>query len=219
MNGLNTRLRQKRKELKLTQKQVAKSLGITASSVTQWEQGATKPSGESLYALCKLIECQPDWLLYGKSSEPQADYTITIEYEHIPIYGDAHLAAGNGRVVESESVTDHIPLYKTWIREKGYKTSHLIVFRVEGDSMVPLIKDKDLLLIDTSAKVIESGKIYAISANNELRVKRIHRQLDGSLVISSDNKSPEYQDQTLSKDQLNSLQIIGRVVNSLMVDL
>jgi phage repressor protein C with HTH and peptisase S24 domain len=220
MNDLGTRLRQRRKELKLTQKQVAKSVGITASSVTQWELGATKPSGESLYALCKTIQCQPDWLLYGKGPLSEEARTQKVrQFFDIPVYGETCLAAGNGCVVDSETVTDHVPIDKTWIRDSGYKANQLIILKVKGASMSPRIRDGDLLLIDTSNKTIESGKVYAISANDELRVKRIHERLDNSWAIASDNNSPEHQDQIISGEQLNSLRIIGRAVTVLMSDL
>lgn len=66
MNTLGSRIRALRKDKKLTQVNVAKSVGVSSVAVTQWEQDSSKPGGNNLISLAKVLGCSPDWLLNGK---------------------------------------------------------------------------------------------------------------------------------------------------------
>lgn len=63
INGLGQRLTQLRENLKLTQKEVAKSLGTSASIISNYESDGRVPSVENLLALSRLYHCSTDYLL------------------------------------------------------------------------------------------------------------------------------------------------------------
>lgn len=48
--------REVRRELGLTQQQLADRIGVTVKAVQHWEQGVRQPSGQSERALERLIE-------------------------------------------------------------------------------------------------------------------------------------------------------------------
>ena len=52
-----------RKKAGLTQSDVAKKLGITEASVSQWETGSTHPSTKRLFEIAQLYGCTVDELL------------------------------------------------------------------------------------------------------------------------------------------------------------
>lgn len=56
-------LREKRKELGLTQEQIAEYLGVTAPAVNKWEKGATFPDVTLLAALARLLKTDLNTLL------------------------------------------------------------------------------------------------------------------------------------------------------------
>lgn len=67
------RLKERRKELGLTQKDVGKRAGVTHATISQWEKEGSSPSGENLFALSKALKCDPTWLLEGSAgNEPPA---------------------------------------------------------------------------------------------------------------------------------------------------
>lgn len=66
MNTLSERIKSQRKNLKLTQGDIAKKIGIARVSYTQWELGETNPKGENLLKLAAALSCTPDWLVTGK---------------------------------------------------------------------------------------------------------------------------------------------------------
>lgn len=117
---------------------------------------------------------------------------------------------GNGQVIHSEQVVDHLAFKADWVRtELGTNPSHLVLISAVGDSMEPTLRAHDLLLIDRSVQSVKQDAIYAFAVEGELRVKRIQRLFDGSLVIKSDNQA--YGSETLSPDQAGAVNIIGRV--------
>lgn len=60
---LGQRLQEQRRLKHLSQKEVAASIGISASIVSNYESGERTPSVEILIALARLYHCSTDYLL------------------------------------------------------------------------------------------------------------------------------------------------------------
>lgn len=128
----------------------------------------------------------------------------------VPRY-DVTGSMGNGHVIHSEQIVDHLAFRSEWVRtELGTSPKNLVLISAVGDSMEPTLRAHDLLLIDRSVLSVKQDAIYAFAVDGELRVKRIQRLFDGSLIIKSDN--PEYATETLTPIQAETINIIGRVV-------
>lgn len=63
---IGERIREKRKDLKLTQAQVGDYFGISSVSVSEWERGVSKPGPDKLGPLARLLKTTVDYLLEGK---------------------------------------------------------------------------------------------------------------------------------------------------------
>ena len=61
------RMKQKRKEMHLTQSKLAELLGISNNHVSSIENGREKPSIDLLYKICDMINTTPDYLLLGST--------------------------------------------------------------------------------------------------------------------------------------------------------
>lgn len=72
INGLPDRLKSLRQKNHYSQKQVADFLGISASIVSGYEQGARTPSVEVLLSFSYLYKCSTDYLL-GKDNTPPSN--------------------------------------------------------------------------------------------------------------------------------------------------
>ncbi|KAF6589074.1 helix-turn-helix domain-containing protein [Cronobacter sp. EKM101R] len=73
---IGERIRNRRKELKFTQRSLAKALKISHVSVSQWERDDSEPTGKNLFALTKALKCTPTWILFGdedQSPQPPTD--------------------------------------------------------------------------------------------------------------------------------------------------
>lgn len=66
---IGERIRARRKDFKLTQRDLAKALKISHVSVSQWERDDSEPTGKNLFSLGKLLQCSPAWLLFGDDEQ------------------------------------------------------------------------------------------------------------------------------------------------------
>lgn len=80
VNGLGERLQQKRAGLKISQKEVAGVIGVSASIISNYESGERTPSVENLMALANLYKCSTDYLLgLEKTSSVTVDVSMLNE--------------------------------------------------------------------------------------------------------------------------------------------
>lgn len=63
MQNYGDRLKQARKDLHLTQTEVAELLGITQKSYQRMESGNHDLKMSTIYQLCKVLNISADWLL------------------------------------------------------------------------------------------------------------------------------------------------------------
>jgi len=77
IHGLGERLQLQRVNMKLTQKEVAITIGVSPSVLSNYENGERVPSLENLMALASLYRCSTDYLLgLSKSENIQIDATM-----------------------------------------------------------------------------------------------------------------------------------------------
>ena len=67
---IRLRLRALREAKGLSQRAVARELGVTPGAVAKWELGYTQPTMDNILALASLLGCSTDALL-GRSSMDQ----------------------------------------------------------------------------------------------------------------------------------------------------
>ena len=66
METVVSRIRGRRKELRLTQTELAKSANLTPAAISQFESGARKPSFDTLSNLADALKVTTDYLLGKK---------------------------------------------------------------------------------------------------------------------------------------------------------
>lgn len=67
---LNTRLKNRREELNLSQKYIADKLGITRQGYGHYETGRNEPDSKTLIKLTEILDCTADYL-YGNTDTPK----------------------------------------------------------------------------------------------------------------------------------------------------
>lgn len=68
MKVFSKRLKELRKEKKLTQQEIAELLGVKRNTYSDWENGKTEPNFENLIKLADFFEVSLDWL-FGRKVE------------------------------------------------------------------------------------------------------------------------------------------------------
>ena len=84
-----------------------------------------------------------------------------------------------------------------------------VMLLVRGDSMEPLIRDGDTVLVDQSKNLPEDGFIYLVTLDEALMIKRLQRIPNG-WRLRSENPDRGYID-IEGDDQLNMFRVHGRV--------
>ena len=147
-------------------------------------------------------------LALHREDETPADSVQIKEYRVSFSAGNGHQATYDV-IEESEPATYRL----SWFQKTGVKPANAKRFKVTGDSMEPFLFPGDSVLVDTGESdptQIHDGKVYAIRYGNDLRVKRLYRRLDGTLILRSDN--PAYGDEEVAPELAEEhISILGRV--------
>lgn len=184
---------------------------------------ASKAEESALTAdLAQLCHVRYDWLAHGRGkmeealqlAEPVAVYQVgDREYEFVKRVRGAVLSAGPGSVTfEVEEIDQSHAFRREWLRKRGLKPERCRVMEVHGESMDPYLADGDVVLVNLDDQRIQDGEVYAIAVDHEAKIKRLFKLTGGRIEVRSDNTSAKYRAETIEADQLERLQIIGRVV-------
>jgi len=116
---------------------------------------------------------------------------------------------GGGADIDDYQVVQMVPMSRGWLATLTESpASHLFVARGEGDSMMPTLLDRDIVIIDRAQRSMrQQDRIWAIAYAGFSMIKRLRALPDGTLQINSDNKN-------VSSIQASEGEafIIGRVV-------
>lgn len=133
-------------------------------------------------------------------------------YAYIPLY-EVRAAAGHGTFVEQERAVDSLAFRQAWVRnELRADPSDLYLIKVDGESMEPVLRSGDVILVNHQDNSAQRDGIYVMRIDDALLVKRLQPLPDGRLRASSDN--PAYEPFDIERERMgdNAVSIIGRVV-------
>ncbi len=67
MQTIGLRIKNRRKELRLTQTDIKSAVGISSGNISDIENGNRLPAASTLVQLSNVLECSIDWILTGSS--------------------------------------------------------------------------------------------------------------------------------------------------------
>lgn len=80
MMTIGERIKELRKERKISQAELAKNINVSPGNVGDWERGKAKPGADALVSLMEYFAVSADWLLAGKdNAENKSHKEITVE--------------------------------------------------------------------------------------------------------------------------------------------
>ncbi len=206
---IGQRLREERERLGFTQPVLAELAGTTKKSQIDYEKDLTQPKASYL-AIIADAGADINYIVTGKR-ETTHNSDLDSMFGVLPVY-DVEVSAGDGSVAYGVTPLCYFAYRKDWLRHRGFYEKDLHVVVAKGDSMDPTICDGESLLVNTAEKVPKDGHIYVIRNGDTLWVKRIQKQIDGSLLLISDNSI--YPPLQLNLDESCDIEVIGKVVNS-----
>ena len=157
----------------LNQTAFANKLGVTQGTVSQWENGLTRPNLDQLRSISSIFGVSIDSLL-----NTQAPTYTKIRRSAIPILGS--IACGE-RIAPDLNPGGYADL------PEGVRADFAL--RCNGDSMAQTFIDGDLVLIRKQPEV-EPGQIAAVNIAGETTLKHIYPQNGGVLLVADNPAFP-----------------------------
>jgi len=115
-------------------------------------------------------------------------------------------SAGPGATLAQEQAFDTFRFSRRWLTEQGLDGAQLSAIRVVGDSMEPLLREGDEVLVDRRDQPFRDG-IHVVRMDDSLLVKRVANQGAGRFSLLSQNLS--YPPIQVKAEELD---VVGRVV-------
>jgi phage repressor protein C with HTH and peptisase S24 domain len=216
-----------------TDTELAQSLGLRQSTISAAKSKKEIPPGW-IIDIARKFHASSDWLIFGHGSMQRGNAQIApaeaqnmcivpegeprwMSPEALPKEGyslipkvQARLAAGTGSLETEGEVIGYYAFKLDFLMRKGHPHK-MVLMDVTGDSMEPVLMDRDSVLIDESQRSIIAGGLYAVGIEHEVYVKYLHRR-PGKLVLKS--KNPEYDPIEVDMDGelSDAVRIIGRIV-------
>lgn len=193
------RLKELRKQHKITQERLAQMIGVERSSIGKYETGVI-PSPGILKAIANYFDVSIDFLLDNDSSQATRKQNTVVK---IPVLG--HVAAG----IPIEAIEDIIDYEE--LPAAQYNDGDYFGLRVKGDSMEPRIMEDDVVIVRKQPDV-ESGEIAVILVNGyDATVKRLVKHENGISLIAL---NAAYPPKFYTCDEINRLpiEVVGKVV-------
>lgn len=217
--SIGERIKKALYDKRMTGFELASKASISEGGLSQIINGKIKNlKVDTALRIASALEIDPMLLILGEEGSTQRylnnQNSSDCEYFQIPRYEVTFNRDTDKEPKFTEFKYDRITTFhKSYFDKYGIRSACFCKsFKVSGDSMEPLIKNGDYVVVDCDPKLrIVDGDIYAFCDSKGLHVKRLIAPLRGGLIIRSDNTS--YEDEFLSKDELASICIIGHVID------
>lgn len=200
------RIRNLRKELKLTQEDVGKALGIQKAAVNKYEKDTVKNiKRENIIKLAKLLKTTPEYLLGWEL--PDNMYPAHEDFVLLPVL--AKVSAGMGCYADSvnNASIGYEPIQKSSLTgDEPY-----VYLQVEGDSMYPMFMEGDLVLVRCQNSV-DSGSFAVVTIDGEDGV--IKKIIYGKNYIELHSINPMYPIRRFEGEDVLKVRVFGLVKES-----
>jgi phage repressor protein C with HTH and peptisase S24 domain len=193
---------QKLTNTKISQQAIGNILGLAQTAIS------SRIKSGKIFNVGELIEIEramglPVGCLSGVEYN---DSNIELEY-----YPDVFGSCGTGCMVFNEA-SEKISVTKDIITNYSASNQYSIIV-ARGRSNEPTIMNEDKLVVEhVKDNAIIDNQLYVFSYEGQIYVKRLIKNID-ELVIISDNPDKEvYRTQYVTKNNINNVNIIGKIV-------
>lgn len=178
---LGKKIRAHRDELGLTQAELADKLGLTYSSVSQWESGRATPRTPILRQLADLFDTTVADLMGEDASETAISGTSRM----VPLLGFAHM----GEPCDEGSLSDEVevPASIADAHPRGF------MVHAQGGCMDNRFPHDALLLVDPDMEPANGQPVLAETADYGAVVRNYTRGRS-TVMLTADSHSGEYDD-------------------------
>lgn len=212
--NIHERIKQARIERNMTLEELGGKVGVTAQAAQKWEDGSI-PRPKRLQEVATALGVTERWLQFGEEGIPPAGLIAVLEdtdtsdtHREIKMY-DVELSAGTGNCTWIVREDEPLVFRAAWFKARHLIEENLRGMYVKGDSMSPVLNNRDTVIIDISDVEIVDGEIYAVCYKEKLYIKQAKNTEDGICLLSF---NPEYGPMNISGEDAQRFQCLGRMV-------
>lgn len=207
--NIGERIKNRRKELKLSADFVAKELGVDRSTVYRYEsQDIEKFPLQIIEPLAKILRVSPAYLMGWETKEST---TSKSEYKYFPVSVAAGLPDNVDCVLNYDTDTLELPdlIMGKWARDKD-----IFIVKVNGESMNRILPNHSLIAVKcTPLENLKNGDIVVFSNGYDYSVKHFFNDKENRrLIFRPDSNDNSFTDYVVDYDNANDLKIHGKVV-------
>lgn len=198
---------------------LAKKSFVPQERIEVYLTGTKLPYVEDAENLAAALGVGVEWLRFGEDIRtPPTGSGVAATHDSVVLPGhfrimryDISLSAGEGNAIWVEREDDDDPLLFRygWLKVKGLRQQDLRAMYVRGDSMDPVLKHWDTVVIDVSDTGIDDGEIYALFFKDKLYIKQLRNTENGVDLISF---NPDYDVMHVTEENADRFQVLGRMV-------
>lgn len=205
LNTIGSRIKHRRKELRLTQQQLAKAVkGVTHAAISQWESDINSPSAKNLFDLAIALDCDFAWLLNGGKESNVVPANLKSNKVPLLSYVQA------GMWTESCELRDSTGF--EYVMTSLELSNQAFALTIKGDSMEPEFKEGDVIIVDPAISPTPGEFVVAINGEAEATFKKYrelgydeHERMQFELIPLN----PDYTPMSTIKQQIR---IVGTMV-------
>ena len=216
METVGERIRLMRKQLNMTQEQMAQRLGIGKAALSMIETGKARLSARNKNILVQDFNVNPDWIDTGEGKMFNAEPDLT-SYN---LRTDRALPLQSVPLYSIEGTAGLIPLFK---QQQQFEPVNYInipnlpkcdgAIYVVGDSMYPLLKSGDIILYKqlNDVRDVFWGDMYLLSTDIDgeeyITVKYVQKSdHEGYIRLVSQNQ--HHADKEVAMDRVRAIALI-----------
>lgn len=180
----------------LSQAQLAKRLGLSASTISMYEVGKRQPDFEKEELIADFFNVDLN-TLRGKDVEAES------KCRRIPVYG--RVAAGIP-IEAVENIMDYEEIPISWKGEYA-------ALKVKGDSMAPRILEGDVIIVHLQDDAESGDIVVALINGQDATVKRLIKYANGIMLQAL---NPAYEPINFTSENMEEIPVTiwGKVVEN-----
>ena len=198
------KLKNCRKNLSLSQKELGQKIGVAESTVSLYESNKRFPDADTLKKIATLLSVSIDYLL-GNSPLNESESKSTSRGVRIPILG----SVASGPPMDIEEIMDYEEIPKSLAA-----TGEFFALKVKGSSMEPTLRDGDVVVVKKQSSVA-SGDIAVVLVNgHEATIKEVEVKENPAGITLIGHNVSVYTPHFYAREEIGTLpiRVIGKVV-------
>lgn len=178
---------------------LAKRAGLDPTSFNKSKRYATdgRPRWPSTESISKVIECLEMDIeaFFAASSHNVAN--LYSNFQSIPMIGFAR--AGHGGFFDDGG----FPVGQGWseVQFPSHNDRKVYALEVQGDSMLPLYRDGDTLIVEPGAQIKSGDRVVIRTTDGEVMAKVLVKMTDKEVLLQSVNR--DYADPIIPNEEMD----------------